>query len=785
MPSDHAHHHTPDCTHHAGAPGKATDPVCGMQVAIEGAKHTEEHEGETFYFCCAGCREKFLSDPQGHISGERQAKAKAAQPADAIYTCPMHPEIEQVGPGDCPICGMALEPKTISADDGPSADFLDMRRRTIVAAVFAVPLFLIAMGRHMVPGLFAGIDGALLNWVELALVTPILAWPGLVVFKRFAASISARSANMWTLIGLGVIAAYGYSLVATVAPFVFPQALRGHHGTVGVYFEAAGVIIALVLLGQMLEAGARDRTGGALRALLNLSPKTARRIKADGSETDVPLDEVAVDDLLRVRPGEAVPVDGAIEEGGSTLDESLLTGEALPVEKGPGDAVTGGTINQTGSFVMRAGRVGGETMLAQIIDLVANAQRSRAPIQGLADKVSGWFVPIVVLVAIIAFGAWLAFGPQPALAYAIVAAVSVLIIACPCALGLATPMSMMVAIGRGAGMGVLVREAAALERLASVDTIAIDKTGTLTEGRPRVVAIEPAEGVESARLLQLAASLERASEHPLAAAITGHAEDQGTALLDTSGFQAEAGRGVTGTVDGHKVALGNRALMEGLGIDAAKLDQSAQQRRGEGATVLFAAIDGAYAGLLAIADPIKPTTQEAVDALKAQGLTLVMVTGDARATAEAIARQIGIDQIEAEIMPADKQAVVERLKGQGRTVAFAGDGINDGPALAAADVGIAMGTGADVAIEAAGITLATGDLTALVRARALAQAAMANIRQNLLFAFAYNAIGVPVAAGLLYPVFGLLLSPMIAAAAMSLSSVSVIGNALRLRAKSL
>ncbi|MEO1248609.1 MAG: copper-translocating P-type ATPase [Pseudomonadota bacterium] len=704
----------------------------------------------------------------GH-SGAARGLASVGAP-DALHTCPMHPEIEQVGPGDCPICGMALEPAAPSLQEGPSADYLDMRRRTIVAVILAVPLVGLAMSRHLAPGLFAGLDGHVLNWIELVLATGILAWPGVIVFKRFLASLQTRSPNMWTLIGVGVVAAFAYSVVATLAPGLFPDSLRGHHGLVPVYFEAAGVIVALVLLGQMLEARARDRTGEALQSLLTLSPKTARRIQADGTEADIPLDDLSMGDSLRVRPGEAVPVDGTVLNGASAIDESLLTGEPLPVQKTVGDSVTGGTVNQTGSFIMQASRVGRDTMLAQIIDLVAAAQRSRAPIQGLADRVSGILVPAVFLVAIIAFVCWSIWGPDPSLTYAIVAAVSVLIIACPCALGLATPMSIMVAIGRGAGQGVLVRDAAALQRLATIDTLAIDKTGTLTIGKPSVTQINTAAGFAEEEIVRLAASLEKASEHPLAAALVAEAERRGTTLFDPQNFQSVTGKGVLGYVDDKQVAVGSQALMDELGIAHAGSDSS-----------ILIAVDGQLAGSIRVADPIKPGAADAVAALKHDGIQLVMVTGDRLSTANAVGKAVGIDRIEAEVLPTEKHAIVERLGREGASLGFAGDGVNDGPALAAADVGIAMGTGADVAIEAADITLVGGDLAGLVRARRLARATMRNIRQNLLFAFAYNMLGVPLAAGILYPLFGWLLSPMIAAAAMSLSSVSVIGNSLRLR----
>jgi Cu+-exporting ATPase len=761
------------------------DPVCGMSVDPHTAKHRREHGGRTYYFCSARCAEKFEAEPQAYLGPER-AKAGPA-PKDAIYTCPMHPEIEQVGPGDCPICGMALEPKHVTLEDeGPSAEYVDMRRRFWVSAALSLPLLIWVMGDHLLGlGLGEAISRQVAHWVQLALATPVVLWAGWPIFVRFWASVRQMSPNMWTLIGLGVGAAYLYSVVATLAPGIFPAAFRGHEGQVDVYFEAAAVIVALVLLGQVLEIRARERTSGAIKALLGLAPKTARRVREDGTDEEVPLEDIQVGDKLRVRPGEKIPVDGEVLEGHSTVDESMLTGEPVPVEKNPGDPVTGGTLNQSGSFVFRAERVGSDTVLARIVQMVAEAQRSRAPIQRLVDVVASWFVPAVVAVAILAFIAWSIFGPPPSMAYALVAAVSVLIIACPCALGLATPMSIMVGTGRGAQAGVLIKNAEALERFAKVDTLVVDKTGTLTEGKPKVTTLTAAEGIGENDLLRLAASIERASEHPLAAAIVAAAEERGLKLADGSGFDAIAGQGVLGKVEGREVALGNQRLLETLQVDPGDLRERAERQRAEGETVMFVVVDRRAAGLIGVADPIKPTTPRALEALHAAGLRIVMLTGDNRTTAEVVARKVGIDEIHAEVLPDQKKDVITRLQSEGRTVAMAGDGINDAPALAQADVGIAMGTGADVAVESAGITLVKGDLIGLVRARRLSEATMRNIKQNLFFAFVYNALGVPIAAGILYPITGLLLSPIIAAAAMSLSSVSVIGNALRLRAASL
>jgi Cu+-exporting ATPase len=761
-------------------PQSAKDPVCGMDVDPGTAKHRRDHGGRAYYFCSAGCAERFAAAPQDYL-GDRPAAKEA--PKDAIYTCPMHPEVEQVGPGDCPICGMALEPKQVRLEEGPSEELRDMTRRFWVSAGFSLPLLIWVMGDHLFGlGLGDAIPPGVATWLQLALASPVVLWAGWPIFKRFVASLRAMSPNMWTLIGLGVGAAYLYSVVATVAPDIFPPAFRGHGGQVDVYFEAAAVIIALVLLGQVLEIRARERTGGAIKALLGLAPKTARRLRADGSDEEVPLEEVRAGDRLRLRPGDKVPVDGEVLEGRSSVDESMLTGEPVPVEKSAGEHVTGGTLNQSGSFIFRADRVGGETMLAQIVQMVAEAQRSRAPIQRLVDVVAGYFVPAVVAVAVLAFIAWAIFGPPPAMAYALVAAVSVLIIACPCALGLATPMSIMVGTGRGAQAGVLIKNAEALERFAKVDTLVVDKTGTLTEGKPKVTTLVPAEGFDEDELLHLAASLERASEHPLAAAIVGAANERGIRLAEAQDFGSTTGKGVHGRVDGREVALGNRKLLESLGVEPGSLAERAERQRSDGETVMFVAVDGRPAGLIGVADPIKETTRDALDALRKEGLRILMVTGDSRTTAEAVARKVGIDEVEAEVLPERKNEVVRRLQGEGKVVAMAGDGINDAPALAQADIGIAMGTGADVAVESAGITLLRGDLSGLVRARRLSEAVMRNIKQNLFFAFVYNAIGVPIAAGVLYPFIGLLLSPIIAAAAMSLSSVSVIGNALRLRA---
>ncbi|MFO1126886.1 MAG: heavy metal translocating P-type ATPase [Rhodospirillales bacterium] len=766
----------------AAAEQRMKDPVCGMTVDPQTGKPQYTHGGVTYFFCCPGCKEKFANDPEAFLR-PAAGTAKQSGPADAVYTCPMHPEIEQVGPGDCPICGMALEPKTVSLTEGPSAEYVDMRRRLWISAALALPLVALAMGRHLAPSAFDHLSAGWLNWVEFLLATPIVLWAARPFFVRFLSSLRTMRLNMWTLIGLGVGAAYLFSVVATVAPGIFPAAFRGHAGAVAVYFEASAVIVVLILVGQVLEIRAREQTGGAIRALLGLAPKTARRVGADGQEDDVALDRLKTGDRLRVRPGEKVPVDGAVVEGQSVVDESMLTGEPVPVEKTVGAKVTGGTLNGSGSFIMKAERVGNETVLARIVDMVAQAQRSRAPIQRLADVVAGYFVPAVVSVAVVAFILWSVFGPPPAMAFALVAAVSVLIIACPCALGLATPMSIMVGTGRGAQMGVLIKNAEALERFAAVDTLVVDKTGTLTEGKPRVTDVRAAPGVEESELLRLAASLEQLSEHPLAGAIVGAAKERGLQLAGSSGFRSLTGQGVTGIVEGRQVALGNDRLLATLGIGGGNgaLADEAKRWRGEGRTVMCLAVDGEFSGLIGVADPVKSTTPDAIAKLREEGLRIVMLTGDNAATAKAVGDRLGIEEVEAGVLPEGKGEVIKKLRDQGRIVAMAGDGINDAPALAAADVGIAMGTGADVAMESAGVTLVKGDLQGIVRARALSAAVMRNIKQNLFFAFVYNAIGVPIAAGILYPFFGILLSPIIAAAAMSLSSVSVIANALRLR----
>jgi len=757
----------------------ATDPVCGMTVDRASAKHFLRHEGQGNYFCSAGCKSKFEADP-AKFRGDGPAPEPA--PAGTKYTCPMHPEIVRDKPGSCPICGMALEPMGVpTGDEGPNPELVDFTRRLWVSAVLAVPLLILAMGPMLGLPLRGWIGERLANWLELALATPVVLWAAIPFFERGWQSLVNRSPNMWTLISIGVATAYLYSVVATLFPDVFPEQFRGHHGSVAVYFEAAAVIVALVFLGQVLELKARERTGSAIRALLDLAPKTARRIAADGTESDVPLAEVKVGERLRLRPGDSVPVDGTALDGRSAVDESMITGESVPVEKTAGDALTAGTVNRNGTLIMRAERVGAETLLARIVELVAKAQRSRAPIQGLADRVSYYFVPAVVAVALVAFAAWALFGPPPSMVHAIVAAVSVLIIACPCALGLATPMSIMTATGRGAQAGVLIRDAEALERFAGVDTLIVDKTGTLTQGRPRLTDVVAAEGFDEEGLLALAAGLEKGSEHPLAEAILEGAQARGATLPDVTDFDAVTGKGVRGAVNGKALALGNAALMADLDIDIDGLQSPADELGADGKTAMFVAFDGRPAGIVAVSDPVKPTTPAAIAALRESGLRIIMATGDNERTARAVASGLGIDEVRAGMLPDRKQALVAELKAAGAGVAMAGDGVNDAPALAAADVGIAMGTGADVAVESAGITLVKGDLVGIVRARRLARATMANIRQNLFFAFLYNALGVPVAAGILYPFTGTLLSPMIAAAAMSLSSVSVIGNALRLR----
>ncbi|MFQ8433128.1 heavy metal translocating P-type ATPase [Amaricoccus sp. W119] len=774
-------HHNHD-SHASSLPEGSTvkDPVCGMDVDPGTTEHHAEFRGTAYHFCSARCLARFEADPATYAA--RTAPPDSAPPMaeGTIYTCPMHPQIRQVGPGNCPICGMALEPEMPSADTGPSAEYLDMRRRFWIGLALTMPVFLLEMGGHLVD-LHSAIAPQTSNWIQLVLATPVVLWAGWPFFVRGWQSVMNRHLNMFTLIAMGTGAAWLYSVVATLAPGIFPATMRGMGGAVPVYFEAAAVITVLVLLGQVLELRAREQTGGAIRALLDLAPKTARRIKADGSDEEVGLDAVEVGDRLRVRPGEKVPVDGTLVEGRSTLDESMITGESMPVGKEVGAKLIGGTMNQTGGFVMEAGKVGRDTMLAQIVRMVADAQRSRAPIQRLADDVSGWFVPAVIVVAVIAFLAWFFIGPEPRFAHALVAAVAVLIIACPCALGLATPMSIMVGVGRGAGLGVLIKNAEALERFEKVDTLVVDKTGTLTEGHPKVTAIVPAVGHSADDILRLAGTLERSSQHPLGLAIVSAAEAKGLTLGKAQNFDAPIGKGVTGSLEGKQLIIGNQRIMTEAGIDVSALTAKAEELRNDGATVIFMAADGAPAGLFAIADPVKTTTPKAVKGLAADGVRVVMLTGDNKTTAEAVARKLGITDVEAEVLPEEKSAIVTRLREEGRIVAMAGDGVNDAPALAAADVGIAMGTGTDVAIESAGVTLLRGDLQGIDRARKLSAATMKNIRQNLFFAFIYNALGVPVAAGVLYPSFGILLSPVIAAAAMGLSSVSVITNSLRLR----
>jgi Cu+-exporting ATPase len=728
--------------------------------------------------CCSGGGNDVAAAAGGSAEGTA-VKAPAAQQA-VIYTCPMHPQIRQNGPGNCPICGMTLEPLTAAAETGPNPELTDMSRRFWFGLVLTLPVFVLEMGGH-IPALNLDryISVATSNWIQFALSTPVILWAGWPFFARGWASLRNRSLNMFTLIALGVGVSYLYSLAATFLPDLFPMEIR-HKGVIAVYYEAAAVITVLVLLGQVLELRAREQTGGAIRALLNLAPKTARRINADGQDEEIPLDQVHIGDHLRVRPGESLPVDGIVIEGRSAVDESMVTGESMPVEKVQDAKLIGGTINGTGGLVMRADKIGSDTVLARIVHMVSEAQRSRAPIQRLADIVSAWFVPAVIIAAMIAFAAWMLVGPAPAFSYALVAAVSVVIIACPCALGLATPMSIMVGIGKGAGSGVLIKNAEALERFEKIDTLVVDKTGTLTEGKPRVVAIVPADGFDEAAVLGFGASLERSSEHPLAAAISAAAHDRNLTLQEVSDFASVTGKGVTGKVGGHAVGVGTIKLLGELGVSA-DLNARADALRRDGATVMFVAVDGHAAGIIAVADPIKATTAAALDSLRKDGIKIVMLTGDNRLTAQAVASKLGITDIEAEVLPEQKNAIVRRLRSEGRIVAMAGDGVNDAPALAEADVGIAMGTGTDVAMQSAGVTLVKGDLAGIARARALSRATMRNIRQNLVLAFIYNILGVPVAAGILYPMFGILLSPVIAAAAMSLSSVSVIGNALRLK----
>jgi Cu+-exporting ATPase len=759
------------------------DPVCGMSVDPVGAAASLSHGGRNYFFCSPTCRDRFQSEPERYAPGTK-AEPLRAEPVTfaARWTCPMHPEIVRDAPGSCPICGMALEPMDVTAEPEVNPELADFERRFRLSATLTVPVFLFGM-TDLLPGrpLESLVAMRTIAWIQLVLATPVVLWGGLPFFVRAWRSVRLRAPNMFTLIGLGVAVAYAYSVVATVAPRLFPPSFRGHGGEVGVYFEAAAVIVTLVLLGQVLELRARGRTGAAIRSLLSLAPATARRVGPDGAEEEVPLAVVRPGDVLRVRPGEKVPVDGVVVEGASAVDESMITGEPIPVEKRPGDSVVGATVNASGSLVVRAERVGSETLLARVVRLVAQAQRSRAPIQRLADVVAGWFVPAVVGVAVATFAVWAVAGPEPRMAHALVNAVAVLIIACPCALGLATPMSIMVAAGKGATAGVLFKNAEAIELLEKVDTLVVDKTGTLTEGRPKLVTVEPAGGRTEAELLRAAASLERASEHPLAAAIVGGAAERGVAAASVEAFEAIAGRGVRGRVEGREVALGNPKLFEGTGVVDAGAAERADRLRRSGQTVVFVAAEGRLIGILGVTDPIKANAAEALAALRREGLRIVMLTGDGRPTAQAVASQLGIETVIAEVLPDEKAGEVARLEKEGRRVAMAGDGINDAPALAQAEVGIAMGTGTDVAIESADVTLLHGDLTGIVRARRLSRATMANVRQNLFFAFVYNVLGVPVAAGVLYPFFGILLSPVFAAAAMSLSSVSVVGNALRLR----
>ncbi|MFG1393430.1 heavy metal translocating P-type ATPase [Xanthobacter agilis] len=755
------------------------DPVCGMSVEPAKAKYAARHAGKTYFFCSSSCETKFKADPAVY-TGEKAPPPPEAVPEGTIYTCPMDPEIRQVGPGICPICGMALEPELVTLDDGPNHELTDMTRRFWVGLALTVPVFVLAMGEHAF-GLHL-LPQQISSYVQFLFATPVVLWVGLPFFERAWLSLKTRNFNMFTLIGMGTGVAYAYSLVATFLPGLFPHAFHTHGGGVPVYFEAAAVITVLVALGQVLELRARDQTSGAIKALLSLAPKTALRIRADGADEEIALDLVAPGNTLRVRPGEKVPVDGVVTEGRAVVDESLVTGESMPVSKDVGERVIGGTVNSSGAFVMRADKVGRDTVLAQIVQMVAAAQRSRAPIQRLADQVSGWFVPAVVAAAAVAFAVWLVVGPEPSLTFALMAAVSVLIIACPCALGLATPMSIMVGVGRGAQLGVLVKNAEALERMEKVDVVVVDKTGTLTLGKPKVVAVQPLRGHEANDVLRLAASLERASEHPLATALIAEAKARDLALTEPAQVESPAGKGITGTVEGHNVVIGHAAFLGEHGIHTDHLTAAAERYQKDGATAVLVAVDGHAAGVIAVADPVKDTTDAALKRLTDDGVRVVMLTGDNRTTALAVAKRLGIDDVEAEVLPGQKAAVVERLRKEGHVVAMAGDGVNDAPALAVADVGIAMGTGTDIAMESAGITLLKGDLLGICHARALSKATMSNIRRNLVFAFIYNAAGVPIAAGILYPVIGLLLSPMVAAAAMALSSVSVITNALLLRA---
>lgn len=781
------HNHNHDHSAPAATSGDLVkDPVCGMQISPKSARGgSVEHEGHTYYFCNPRCAEKFRADPQKYTTPVAEAPQVPPAPATSQpgveYICPMHPEIIRPVPSSCPICGMALEPRTVSLEEGPNPELLDMSRRFWLSLPLSIVVFVMGMS-EMIPGQpLQHALGQYFSWIQLAVATPVVLWAGKPFFERGVESIRNRHPNMFTLIAIGTGAAWIYSVIATVAPGVFPPSFRGHGGDVAVYFEAASVIITLVLLGQVLELRARSRTSSAIKALLGLSPKTARRLENDGREEDVPLADVQPGERLRVRPGEKVPVDGTVLEGQSSVDESMISGEPIPIEKVPGARVVGGTVNGTGGFVMRAERVGADTLLAQIVKMVSEAQRSRAPIQRLADVVAAYFVPGVVVVAVVAAIVWALLGPEPRLAHALVIAVSVLIIACPCALGLATPMSIMVGTGRGATEGILIKNAEALEIFEKVDTLVFDKTGTLTEGKPRLASVSTVGEMPVNEVLRYGASLELGSEHPLASAIVAGAKDRRLDLRQAEAFRSVTGKGIVGRVDGHDVALGNRALFAELGIDLDDLPRLAEERRREGQTVVMVAVDGRAAGLIGVEDPIRESTRDAIRALRQEGMRLVMLTGDCRTTALAVASKLGLDSVEAEVLPDQKAAVIKKLQGEGRIVAMAGDGVNDAPALAQAHVGIAMGSGTDVAIESAGLTLLRGDLRGIVRARKLSRGTMRNIRQNLFFAFIYNALGVPLAAGVLYPFLGVLLNPMVAAAAMSLSSVSVIGNALRLR----
>ena len=750
-----------------------------MKVTIASATNVAVHDDRTHYFCSTPCRAKFVAEPDAYLKPAAVPPA-AALPAGTIYTCPMHPEIRQVGPGSCPICGMALEPAEATSDHGPNEELIDMRRRLWIGLALSLPVVVMEMRGHLT-NLHMLLGQKTSYLLQLGLATPVVLWCGWPFFVRGWQSLLTRNLNMFTLVAMGTGVAWFYSVIAVMLPGLFPQTFRSPDGSVAVYFEAAAVITVLVLLGQVLELRAREQTSGAIKALLDLAPKTALRLKDDGTDEEVSLDAIAVGDRLRVRPGEKVPVDGELIDGRSSLDESMVTGESMPVTKESGAKVIAGTLNATGGFVMRAEKVGRDTMLARIVQMVAQAQRSRAPIQRLADQVAAYFVPAVIAIAVMAFSAWAVFGPEPRLAFGLVAAVTVLIIACPCALGLATPMSIMVGVGRGAQAGVLIKNAEALERMERIDTLVVDKTGTLTEGKPKVVAIIPAAGFEESDVLRLAASIEKASEHPLALAIVAAAAERKLVLSEVSAFDSPTGKGVVGSVDGRKLVLGNTRFLQETGVESAALEAAADRLRQDGATAIFLGVDGKVAAVFAIADPVKATTAQALEELAKEKIRVVMLTGDNRTTAEAVARRLGITEVEAEVLPEQKSAVVEKFRREGRFVAMAGDGVNDAPALAAADVGIAMGTGTDVAIESAGVTLLKGDLIGIVKAKRLSEATMRNIRQNLFFAFVYNAAGVPIAAGILYPTFGILLSPVIAAAAMALSSVSVVGNALRLR----